>query len=422
MARSAKNPALTVRKIEQLRKQGLTWKEVDQKLGIAARSYYWHHHTRHQSKKEAKEEAPKDKQRRQVMRVLQSAAMHSPVDTRPHDRIRELEEEVASLRMRLAWSQRSSASALGGRFTLRASDHHYADANHLLSCGNAMQAKVLDLIDIYKPQEVQIVAGDDWIAGRGVYKEQDLDMVTSDVHEQLIVGAMKARRLLQQIRERLPEVPITWHIMRGNHDYHGSVSLTESLFYMMRSLNEDIESLKFQLHWDSMTVNLAYRGTYNVLVRHGFGYSKNSPNSPAFIDAVKDELLTKQRNMQPHEHYRRVLSGHTHFFSLSMERIVGLYFDTTGGLQRNTRVKLGANQRPVGWIVYVSPPDKESEILEPIGIQPDPDTYQREIADPHLGLANREDASREIKAYFELMEQRGDFVSTDHGQVAAGRW
>lgn len=355
--------------------------------------------------------------------AIRQAAIHTPIDTQPLERIRSLEAENAKLREQLAWAQRAEATErTGGLFTLRASDHHYGDGNHLLSCGRAMQAKVAVLVEQYKPDQIQIIAGDDWIAGRGIYKEQDLDMVTSDVHGQLMVGAVKARELLLALR-KVSDAAITWRIMRGNHDYANSVSTVESLFYMMQSLNEDIPAFKVVMHWDSITANLAFEGTYNVLVRHGFGYAKHAPSSPSFIEAVKDEIIAKQRRMQPHEHYRRVLAGHSHWFNIGTERQVGLYWDTTGGLQRNTRIRLGANQRPVGWICYVSLPGQESEILAPIGVQPDDETYWREIADPHLNLANQEDAAASIRQYHAIMKDRGAFGDPEnYGVINQGRW
>lgn len=358
-----------------------------------------------------------------VRRRMAEAAMHTPVDTAPLERIRELEARIAELQTQLVWAQRADSTVrTGGKFTLRASDHHYGDANHLLSCGTQLEAKTCELLRQYQPSQIQIIAGDDWIAGRGIYKEQDLDMVTSDIQAQIEYGAMKAYLFLKKIRE-VSSAPIYWRMLRGNHDAVYGTSMTESLFLTMKNAAADIPNIKFEMNWDVITANLAGLGVYNVLVRHGFGYSKISPNSQAFIDAVRDEILVKQRKMQPEEHYRRVLSGHTHFLSVGIERQTGLFWDTTGGLQRNTRIRLGANQRPVGWIVYIGPPDLENNILSPIALTPSDDTYEREIADPHLHLQNHQDVANCIRQYVEMLRARGDFgPPDDYGVTVKGRW
>jgi hypothetical protein len=127
--------------------------------------------------------------------------------------------------------------------------------------------------------------------------------------------------------------------------------------------------------------------------------------------------------MLPEQQYRRVLSGHTHWVNVSTERVIGLPFDTTGGLQRNTRIRLGDNQRPIGWIVYASPRGLDSDILQPIVLSPGQETYQREIADPHLGQANVEDSTACLREYRKLREDRGEFAeSSSFGKLNEGRW
>lgn len=361
--------------------------------------------------------------RKQDQQQLRDAALHTPIDTKPLEKIRALESEVATLRQQLTWSQRADSEVrTGGLLTLRASDHHYGDVNHLISCGASMASKVVKLVEMYAPDRIQIIAGDDWIAGSGIFKEQDLEMATTDVQAQIVYGAMKARKMLQDIRA-VSSAPILWRVLRGNHDYAKGVSMTESLYLRMDNLNRDLDDVQFEMNWDSVTANLAHEGTYNVLVKHGTGNSNNSPNSPRFISDVKDEIIRKQRKMQPEEQYRRVLSGHTHWYSVGLERQVGLLWDTTGGLQRNTRVKLGMNSRPVGWIVYVSPPGLRDEILAPIGVQPDQETYEREIADPHLHLLNQKDCAEEVANYENIMRQRGSFgEGSSFGENNRGRW
>jgi hypothetical protein len=102
---------------------------------------------------------------------------------------------------------------------------------------------------------------------------------------------------------------------------------------------------------------------------------------------------------------------------------VGLPFDTTGGLLRNVRVRLGDNQRPIGWIIYVSPPGLDNEILAPIVLKPKQEIYEWEIADPDLPYANMRDAADCLQEYQKLERERGDLSEgATFGKLNEGRW
>jgi hypothetical protein len=360
--------------------------------------------------------------RRDPMAEIRAAASNPPIDTDLAQRVRELESEVAMLREQKKWETHSDAGMVtGGKFTLRESDRHCGDENHLLSCAESLEAKACVLIKNYEPATIQHIAFDDWIAGRGIFKEQDLQSAVSDPNHQIHVGAVKALRFYRKIRE-VTSAPISVHWLRGNHEYANKTSLAESLFLATRMLCEEIPDLTFKMYWDRAIVNLAATGTHNALAMHGFGHSKVSPNSPAFIDAAKDILLVAHRRLQPHEQIRRVMSGHTHYLSVGLERVIGLEFDTTGGLQRNNRVQLGQNARPVGWIAYISPEGQDGEILKPLEIKPESETYERELRDPHLGAANRSDCGDCLREYTEILKQRGLAVDSDEFGTTEGRW
>jgi hypothetical protein len=306
------------------------------------------------------------------------------------DRVRELEAEKGVLVQQLTWAQHArSEERTGGIITLRRSDDHHGDKNHMLSCAKSLEGKFCVLVEQYKPDRIRIIAGDDWIVGSGIYKEQDSDSVNSDVSDQMAVGAMKARDFVASIRS-VSDAPIEWLHLRGNHEFARGISISRELFLYMRSASEDL-GVQWVFSGDSITCNLADKGIYNVLVKHGYGYSKHSPNSPGFIESIKDELIVKQSRMMPEETYRRIISGHTHWMSVGIERQLGVHWDTTGGLQKNTRVRIGDNQRPPGWIAYVSPKDMESNILSPIGLTPDQDVLLREIEDQNLDASNLRD-------------------------------
>ena len=358
-----------------------------------------------------------------ALEQMREAELNPPIDVDDKVRIRALEAENARLQQQITWAQQAEATTrTGGTLTIRRTDDHHIDKGHLLSCCKSLTEKLKVVIEQYKPDRIQVVGWDDWIAGTGIFREQDLETTTTVEDDQVAIGAMKGRYFLAEIRE-VSDAPITCRVLRGNHNFCKGVSMTETLFLKSRTLCEDLLNVNWVYHHDNATVNLAHDGTYNVLVRHGFGYSKHSPNSPAFIDTIKDELLIKQRKQMPGEQYRRVLSGHTHWLTVGLERLQGLYFDTTGGLQRNSRIRIGDNQRPVGWIVYVSLPGMDSEILQPIALRPDDDTYEREIADPHLASDNMRDAQQCLREARAIMETMGLYAeAASFGKLNEGRW
>lgn len=365
----------------------------------------------------------RQEQRSQVKRDVAEAAMNPPIEVDMASKVRELESTLALMSQQITWAQHAeSPNRTGGVLTLRASDHHYGDLNHLMSCGMCLEEKAIEVFKQYQPDRINIVAGDDWIAGKGIFRTQDREVVTTDTNEQCAIGGMHARRWLLKVREQGIATPITWHVMRGNHDYNDGISMTEYLFLLLKNVTSDIPNVRFVMHWDRNILNLADEGTYNVLIRHGTGHSNLSPNSASFISAVKDEIIDLIEELHGNQRIRRVISGHSHWADIGTARGIDLMFDTTGGLQRNTRVKLGCNQRPIGWIAYVSPKGMKDNILAPILISPDLKVYRRESNSPHLANDNRENAAKRLREYRELMEQWGEFAKNEHNGIQEGRW
>ena len=81
------------------------------------------------------------------------------------------------------------------------------------------------------------------------------------------------------------------------------------------------------------------------------------------------------------------------------------------------------NQRPSGMTIYVGPVDTPGDILSPLKIQPDNDTYLREIRDEHLPDLNREEFARCLMAYRDHERAKGTLAPGDTaGVLAKGRW
>lgn len=360
-----------------------------------------------------------ERPRREREQAIAKAASVSPIEVDKDAIIRALEAENARLREQKKWETHSSAErTTGGLLTLRRSDDHHGDDNHLLSCASSLTAKFLVVLEQYQPSRVQLIMGDDWIAGKGIFKEQDQQMAVPAIEQQIALGAVKFRRFLQEIR-KVTAAPISAVILRGNHEYANKLPVSNAMFYETRALCEDVHDFTMRLWSDRAVVNLAHTGEYHVLAMHGYGHSSVSPNSPRFISDTKDLIIQYQRKGAQ---IKRVLSGHAHWMSVGLERLADLPYDTTGGLQRNNRVQLGMNQRPSGWIVYISPPDVDGEILQPIGLTPDSETYSREIGDPHLHAANKADAADCLAEHSRLMRERGLVESEQFGLITEGRW
>lgn len=402
-------------RLAELRAAGMSIENIAIQLGRS--------HSSVDSKLKRQRLAQRRTQAHRVQKIAEAASV-SPIEVDHAARIRELEAEVARLREQRKWETHSgSEQAQGGTLTLRRSDDHHCDDNHMLSCAASLTEKFLVVLQQYQPSVIQLIQGDDWIAGRGIFKEQDAQMAVAAIEQQISVGAVKKRRFLQAIRS-VSNAPITIHWLRGNHEYANKIQVHHALFYETRALCEDIPDVKYIMWGDvAFPVNLAHRGFHNVIAQHGYGHSQVSPNSPRFISDTKDRLIGIQRRFPAEQHPRRVLSGHTHWLDCGTERLVGLEFDTTGGLQRNNRVQLGMNSRPSGWIVYVGPPDAEGEILRPIPLKPEEETYQRELGDPHLAAANKQDAGECLREHRQIMQERGVLGPGDEfGIVTEGRW
>ena len=158
---------------------------------------------------------------------------------------------------------------------------------------------------------------------------------------------------------------------------------------------------------DTAILNVASVGTYHVLCEHGYGHSAISPSSPKWISTTQEKIINLYRRGYVAENrIRRVNHGHTHFFSLGLERIRDLYYDTTGGCQRNDRTSLGKNSRPQGWIVRFLVLHGHIR-LDAYRVQDAIQTRRRDVHDPYLFKRNTLDCMESLEQYGALLEQLG---------------
>ena len=349
--------------------------------------------------------SPQQRARTDIQRAAEEAAEESPAALR--EQICRLNARIAQLQAQTEFLAHSDAPEFtGGTISILAGDEHIGDLGHLLVCHEALQVKEQELLRRYKPRRVQLLQAGDTVVGRDIFKGQTLCNVSDDVNEQIQVAVMTMRRRIFAIQEATPDTEtIEVFVVSGNHDRQGGVSIAPYYHAQLKLMVEDRGGTTVKVCYcgDRALVNLADSGEYLALMEHGFGYSQISPSSQIYINTMKDKLIAL---LKQGINVRRVLHGHTHFLAVGIERANDVIFDTCGGLQRNERVNLGQNQRPVGWVVYISPPGS-SDIVEPIALKPDPDTLWTEMDAIDLHHANREHFARLLKEYRELAEAKG---------------
>jgi len=322
----------------------------------------------------------------------------------PQDRIAQLEAEIANLKRANEWLAHSDATEyLGGKMTVNLSDLHLFDKGHLISTYQCLQDKVSTLIERFQPQKFQVLNNGDTIPGRGIYRNQMLESVLPDATQQVAAGAWRYTEMHRAWVERLQEgVKVEHIVIKGNHD--SSEGEDTCMRFVMSVRLFGVPARYVGTEW---VANLADAGTYNVLVEHGYGNSSYNPTSNKQIFETLRKIVGYQHRGYVNERtIRRVLHGHLHWRSCGIERAEGLCFDTTGGLHRNDRANLGRNTRPVGWIVYVSPPGAD-DILTPIEVVPDDSVLRQETDDPQLPERNRQEAARCMTAAYEALKDLG---------------
>lgn len=320
-------------------------------------------------------------------------------DSQKEDVETELRRQIQKLEEQLVWATHAAPSLRqGGTVTIVSSDDHFTDRGHMLRSYKQLVEKTIILLKQYNPKKIISLKNGDMVAGRGIYKEQNMDSILQFADEQIRVAAVKGYEYDQLIKQNFPEAEHTVLVTKGNHDRAMGEPLAPVLVEKLRLLG-----VNAKFCGDSVIVNLADNGYYYLYAEHGYGYSQHSPSAPKWLDDMKDKLLRlTSKGYYGDRRIRRITHGHTHWFQLGMERILDHYFDTTGGCQRNERILLGKNIRPSGWVVYISPEGFNS-ILDPIGVQPDKSVQDEDVNDPYLFKANMEDCADYLIKYNELM-------------------
>lgn len=318
-------------------------------------------------------------------------------------RVRELEAELAEVRHMNEWLTHSDAQEYrAGTLTLNLSDLHYHDKGHLLGVIRNLEDKVLVLLDRFQPHHFRCLLNGDTVPGRGVYRNQMLESVLPVAEQQVAAGAWRWREFRERLREHLPvEATEEYIVIKGNHDTSEGEDTCMPFVLVLRAMQ--IPARYVGTEW---VMDLADAGGYWVLAEHGYGNSSYNPTSnKQVLESVQKVIDYAQRGYVNERAIRRLLHGHTHWLSVGLTR-AGVRYDTTGGGHRNDRANIGRNQRPPGWIVYVSPPGA-NDILTPIEVTPDPHVLRQDVDDPLLSERNREEAARCLKAWHAWAMEQG---------------
>lgn len=320
-------------------------------------------------------------------------------------RIQQLEAELAELRRQTEWLAHSAdvGEFRGGTLTLNCSDMHYHDRGHLVATHRSLEAKVLALIDRFQPRRFQALLNGDIVPGRGIYRNQMLESVLPDCEQQVAAGAWRWREFRDQIVAHLPAgAEESYVVIKGNHDSSEGEDTVLRFVLALRAMA--VPARYVGTEW---VLNLADAGTYNVLCEHGYGASTFSPTSNKHIVESFAKIIDyQQRGYAGEKCIRRLCHGHGHWLACGIERAGGVRYDSTGGGHRNDRANIGRNTRPVGWIVYLSPPGS-SEILTPIEVVPDKDALRKDVDDPNLSEVNRAEAARCLMAWAKWAHEAG---------------
>lgn len=253
--------------------------------------------------------------------------------------------------------------------TLDISDAHFGDAGQLLAtleeCADRAIAQVKDA----GPDEVEVVLNGDWVAGRGIFRDQGLQSTVQLGSEQVWFGAWYIRQWQVKLKAA------RWVVIRGNHDQANKEDLARELVMILRAL--DVPAV-----YQGRT----YVGNFSpdeskpcwFEAQHGFGASSYYANS---YEGIRDcWRMYIQHSQQSQILINRFLRGHTHWLNVGQAIGFEVAIDTTGGWHRQERDKLSSAARNTGLLLYLHDGLK----LQPVPIEADCKLLTQETDDPGL--------------------------------------
>lgn len=255
--------------------------------------------------------------------------------------------------------------------TIVLSDLHLGDANHLpetyWSTIYNIQEVLRNIKSFYNVTHLLVVLNGDVVAGRDVFRFQELKNLIQRGHWQVFLAEIIIKDTLMKLAEEKEVDCIAF--LRGTHE-----SLSSNfILYLKRLMNG---KTKYLSHGGVLNI-AADLGEYDVLFTHGYGYADVFPVSSNLMrDVSKMVGVYKNRGVS----IERVCSGHSHWMSSGLI-VDDMYWEVTGGFQK---WEYTLSQRPAGAIVYLY---NNGECVA-LPVRPDMDVELREKQDPGLEYKN----------------------------------
>ena len=317
----------------------------------------------------------------------------------PWDRVRALEQELRETRSQMEYvAHHSIKSMRGGTFTLNISDLHLHDRGFLRLSFLSVRDKIIDSIKRFKPRRFLGVINGDTIPGVGVYRNQHMESILPGADQQIAAGVFKfINELDEPVKKAMGKGERSWTVIFGQHDFSQGDPTSMRFVASLRMFGVPVAYAGSEyIH------NAADEGTYNIYFTHGYGGSSYAQTPPKLVmEVVLRALDSYVRGIPIH----RISHGHLHWRTSDFYR-GSVPWDTTGGFQRFERAGHGQNIRPVGCLIYISPPGRD-DILKPIEIGPDDSALRGDMDDRMLENKNRDDAAKNLDGFHEMALELG---------------
>ena len=299
------------------------------------------------------------------------------------------------------------------KITIVISDLHFGDENVMIetykSAVNNLINKLKDLATREEIGKITVILNGDIVAGRGIFRGQEAQNIFNKGNIQVLYAAALILELDRALRDI---APITYYVIKGNHDHHTGDNYAWELADKLRAFLLDAYYAGHQL-----ILNLGDKQREHwALIEHGYGGSDYYPISYDFLRNTWKKLnwINREQREKGRKEIERVVAGHTHWLVTNIRQDPYWSIDVSGGFQRNNRVELGKNQRPAGFILYVFNPKRTGltvydwkEGLRLYEITPDENIMLRELADPALEMKNRANAPHKLMELYNYLLNKG---------------
>jgi len=276
--------------------------------------------------------------------------------------------------------------------TLVVSDLHFGDGAQLYATLRECMDRAIDRIKAFEPDETEVVLNGDAVAGRGIYRSQEMQNALQFGAEQAWWCAWEIRQWQEALRAS------RWVMVRGNHDGSNKENLASQLVMMLQIMG--IPSV-YQAR--SYVGNFAAdeRDDSWYEAQHGFGASSYYANSYESIRECWRRFI--EHAVTSGINVSRFLRGHTHWLNVGQTVGLGVAIDTTGGWHRQERDKLASDTRNTGLLIYLH----DGEALDIVTVEADRMLLLSDTDNPGLHYETLSAAAAAMKSVTGWAHERG---------------